>query len=74
MNEGKTRGRGFFDAIVPFLTGFALGAMSALASFSGRISALETTTNSHSQSLRDIREDVKAISNKLDQCFESCRK
>lgn len=51
---------------LPLLTGIVIGLLTALATFSGRISVLETTTANHTETLRDIRSDLREISKKID--------
>lgn len=75
MTDGKTIARSASNAILPFLTGFVLGALSTIAAFAGRIATLETTATVHSEALRDIRTEIHSVSEKLDQCIlVACRK
>ena len=57
--------RAFSGAIVPFLVGLVVGLLSALSTFSGRVSSLETLANVQGQALRDIRADLQAVNGQL---------
>ena len=57
--------RAFSSAIVPFLVGLVVGILSALSTFSGRVSSLETLAGVQGQALRDIRADLQAVNAQL---------
>lgn len=66
MPPNDVAAKSALNGILPLLTGLVIGLLASLATFAGRISALETTAATHTEALRDIRGDLRAISAKLD--------
>lgn len=53
------------DKLLPFLTGVTVGVLGTLATFSGRVSALETGVANHTTQLTEVKTEISKLNENL---------